>query len=112
MCYSCNLSYYHSQLNPVGERIQTPFEELCNCVSHVIGLCYVLFELHYYKILSQKRQMNCNISLFKFGISNNIYMRYVFQRLDHVMIYIMIAGCYSGYILSRVLDKGYKKQEY
>ncbi|KAL7712706.1 Hemolysin III [Entamoeba marina] len=36
-------------------------------------------------------------------------MRYVFQRLDHVMIYIMIAGCYSGYILSRVLDKGYKK---
>ncbi|ELP94123.1 hemolysin-3, putative [Entamoeba invadens IP1] len=44
-----------------------------------------------------------------FVIPDSYCIRYFFQRLDHISIYIMIAGCYTCFILTRTFAKGWNK---
>ena len=130
MCIFCDYAYYDSQLYPPNERRQNSVEECMNCLSHIIGVVYCIFQMkEFYKHCIQKNYSKekktavlffCISSLvlytnsvlyhlFNLVTPNQLLIRYIFQRMDHITIYVMIAGCYVSFIFSRLFDKGYYK---
>ncbi|EDR29646.1 hemolysin III, putative [Entamoeba dispar SAW760] len=130
MCILCDFQFYYKQLHPEDERKQTSIEECFNCLTHIIGIIFSLFQLKSMWRLCMKKQLGeiKKASVISFCISSltlysnstiyhlfnlitpqMIVVRYIFQRLDHMTIYIMILGCYVSFILSRLFDKKYFK---
>ena len=130
MCIFCDIANATSHLHPEGERKQTLEEEILNVITHAIGLIYILIFWKQMCKYSKLRQFNTlqKVSIFCFCLCSfvmyfnsstyhflnilfpkSICLRYVFQRLDHLTIYIMITGCYSCFILSRTFGKGWIK---
>nr|BAN40311.1 hemolysin III, putative [Entamoeba invadens]BAN40461.1 hemolysin III, putative [Entamoeba invadens]BAN41367.1 hemolysin III, putative [Entamoeba invadens]BAN42139.1 hemolysin III, putative [Entamoeba invadens]BAN42183.1 hemolysin III, putative [Entamoeba invadens] len=130
MCILCDLQYYRNQLSPLDERSQTTCEEVFNCLTHVFGILFAIFQMKamfrlcgrkgfsttkktavmFFCISSLVLYSNSTLyHLFNLVTPQFIRLRYIFQRLDHLTIYLMITGCYVSFILSRLFEKGYVK---
>ena len=130
MCILCDTAYYLSCLHPEDERKQTILEEWVNVATHALGIVWIVFQTRAFLRLAKARHSSSSIhlaiSIFSFVslvlyTNSTIYhlanivlvdwipLRYVLQRMDHVTIYIMIAGCYSCFILCVLFDKGWRK---
>ncbi len=93
----------------------TKGEEIFNMVSHILGtvlgvvalvLCVIFAAIHHnvYGIISAVIYGVSLILLYTMssiyhGLSSKLYAKKVFQVLDHCMIFILIAGCYTPFTL-------------
>ena len=93
----------------------TKGEEIFNMVSHIVGgalgiiaiiLCATFAAIHHnpYGVVSGVIYGISLILLYTMssvyhGLSKNLFAKRVFQVLDHCMIFVMIAGCYTPFAL-------------
>lgn len=93
-------------------------EEIFNMVSHIVGgvlgivaitLCSVFGAIHHnpYGIVSGiiygiSLVLLYTMSSVYHGLSKNLFAKRVFQVLDHCMIFVMIAGCYTPFALGPI----------
>lgn len=93
----------------------TKGEEIFNMVSHILGtilgivaivLCSVFAGIHHnvYGVISGviygvSLVLLYTMSSVYHGLSSNLFAKRVFQVLDHCMIFILIAGCYTPFAL-------------
>ena len=130
MCILCDIISAKNQLHPSDERVQTVAEECANVLTHLFGLVYAIIQLITFRRYCKRRGFSnlkqwgvlafCVTSLIMYAnstvyhlsniiIPDWICLRYFFQRLDHVSIYILISGCYTCFIICRTFDKGWNK---
>lgn len=95
-------------------------EEIFNMVSHIVGgvvgivaivLCSVFGALHHnpYAVVSGviygiSLVLLYTMSSVYHGLSKNLFAKRVFQVLDHCMIFVMIAGCYTPFALCKIRE--------
>ena len=95
-------------------------EEIFNMVSHIVGgvlgivaitLCSVFGAIHHnpYGIVSGiiygiSLVLLYTMSSVYHGLSKNLFAKRVFQVLDHCMIFVMIAGCYTPFALGPIRE--------
>ncbi|EDR28492.1 hemolysin-3, putative [Entamoeba dispar SAW760] len=130
MCFLCDIQTARNQLTPLDERPQCLLEEVVNVLTHLFGIFYAIFIFKMFRRYAQKHNLNKmnNVAILCFCLAsftlyfnsttyhllnillpNSICLRYFFQRLDHITIYIMISGCYLCFIFTRTFAKGYFK---
>ncbi|GAL90542.1 PAQR family membrane homeostasis protein TrhA [Jejuia pallidilutea] len=94
-------------------RIQTPFEEKLNAASHAIGALFGITALILLIIFETQKTHNSLISVVVYGISiivlftaSTLYhsaktesKKYYFRIVDHISIYLLIAGTYTPVLL-------------
>jgi hemolysin III len=94
-------------------RIQTPFEEKLNAASHAIGALFGITALILLIIFETQKTHNSLISVIVYGISiivlftaSTLYhsaktesKKYYFRIIDHISIYLLIAGTYTPVLL-------------
>ncbi|PQV50288.1 hemolysin III [Jejuia pallidilutea] len=94
-------------------RIQTPFEEKLNAASHAIGALFGITALILLIIFETQKTHNSLISVVVYGISiivlftaSTLYhsaktesKKYYFRIIDHISIYLLIAGTYTPVLL-------------
>ena len=95
-------------------------EEIFNMVSHIVGavlgivaiiLCSIFAALNHnpYGVASGLVYGFSLILLYTMssvyhGLSKNLFAKRVFQVLDHCMIFVMIAGCYTPFTLCTIRE--------
>ena len=95
-------------------------EEIFNMVSHIVGgvlgivaitLCSIFGAIHHnpYGIISGiiygiSLVLLYTMSSVYHGLSRNLFAKRVFQVLDHCMIFVMIAGCYTPFALCTIRE--------
>ena len=95
-------------------------EEIFNMVSHIVGgvlgivaivLCSVFGAFHHnpYGVVSGiiygiSLVLLYTMSSVYHGLSKNLFAKRVFQVLDHCMIFVMIAGCYTPFALCLIRE--------
>ena len=100
--------------------VYTKGEEIFNMVSHIVGgflgiiaivLCSVFGGIRHnpYGIVSGiiygiSLVLLYTMSSVYHGLSKNLFAKRVFQVLDHCMIFVMIAGCYTPFALCLIRE--------
>ena len=93
-------------------------EEIFNMVSHIVGvflgilaiiLCSIFSAINHnpYGVVSGviygiSLVLLYTMSSVYHGLSKNLFAKRVFQVLDHCMIFVMIAGCYTPFTLCTI----------
>ena len=96
-------------------------EEIFNMVSHIVGsvlgivaivLCSTFAALRHnpYGVVSGviygiSLVLLYTMSSVYHGLSKNLFAKRVFQVLDHCMIFVMIAGCYTPFALCTIREE-------
>lgn len=99
-------------------RLQTPFEEKLNAISHGIGALFGIGALILLVVYNSGKTAYSLFSVIVYGISiillftastvyhavNNEKYKHSFRILDHISIYILIAGTYTPVTLISLED--------
>jgi len=94
-------------------RVQTPFEEKLNALSHLIGAIFGYIALVFLIILHTNKTPWSLFSVIVYGVSiillftastlyhsiRNKRKKHYFRVLDHISIYLLIAGTYTPVLL-------------
>ncbi|MFM1875323.1 MAG: hypothetical protein RL266_1060 [Bacteroidota bacterium] len=98
-------------------------EELANTISHILGFMLAFFAVAFLIIQAWNRlPLIGMVGVFVYGISllgalgsSSLYhgtverrLKFLFKKLDHIFIYVLISGSYTILILNRLLSsEGY-----
>lgn len=102
----------------MSEKIQSPFEEKLNAISHGIGAVFGIVALVLLVIFNTDKTPWSLFSVIVYGVSiillftastvyhtvKNVVKKHNFRILDHISIYVLIAGTYTPVCLITLND--------